>query len=154
MVPITPHYRGIDRVLLASDLYIKQYKKEYDSLLDMYYEYLSETMRMPSKEGLSTLVGICKEFNKYGISCEMIAFDTIPQSTIWGYSLNYLGIDVVHKLSESLINVHKDPALSRYFNKNGLLDSENDAYEIIPFFDHGNVDWKPCYVYEIVGVRE
>lgn len=137
------------RVLLATDLYTKQSKAKYDFLLNKYYEYLSIVQQCPSKEGLIILIDLCKIFLKYNINCEVIVYDTIPMKNAFGHSLEYLGIDVVHEMSESLLSECVTHKIRKHLNENGLCTSEQYARSIVPLLDHGNVNWEPCYVYSV-----
>ena len=65
IVPIKNNYRGMERLLLATDLYTKQSRKEYDVLLNKYYDYISIVLQKPSRDGLIGLIDLCKEFSKY-----------------------------------------------------------------------------------------
>lgn len=149
IVPIKKYYRGMGRVLLATDLYTKQTKKEYDLLLNMYYEYLANVQQHPSRDGLIKLITFCNEISKREVKCEVIAYDITPLKTVFEYELDFLGIDIVHEMLESLLCECVDYEVRKFLNKNGLCNSESDVNSIIPLLDHGDVKWEPCYVYKI-----
>lgn len=149
IVPIKNQYRGMGRCLLATDLYTRLSKYEYEHLLDMYYEYLLDVQQEPSQTGLMKLINFCTELNKFKIKCEVIVYDLCPLETIYGYVLYFLGIDIVHELSESLICECVDNEIQQFFNQYGLCNSELDANNIILLLDHGNVKWESCYVYKV-----
>lgn len=149
IVPVKNHYRGIGRVLLATDLYTKPVRKEYGILLNKYYEYLSNVQQYPSEDGLTKLINLCKEFSKYEVKCEVIAYDITPLETAFGYAVEFLGIDIVHRMAESLLCECTDYEIQKSLNKNGLCNSEQNLNHIIPLLDHGDVKWDPCYVYKV-----
>ena len=149
IVPIKNNYRGMERLLLATDLYTKQSRKEYDVLLNKYYDYISIVLQKPSRDGLIGLIDLCKEFSKYEFNCEVIVYDIVPIVTAFGYTLDFLGIDIVHEMSESLLSECTDYEVKKYLNKNGLCNSERCLSSIIPLLDHGDVKWDPCYVYKV-----
>lgn len=149
IVPIKNHYRGMGRLLLATDLYTKQAKKEYDVLLGDYYKYLSIIQQSPSSAGLTDLVNLCKKFLQYGIKCEMIVYDNTPIQTFFGYDLEFLGVDITHEMSESLLYECDDYGIRKFLNQNGLCATDQYLNCIVLMLDHGDVKWDPCYVYKI-----
>lgn len=149
IVPIKNQYRGMGRSLLATDLYTRLSKHEYEHLLEMYYEYLSDVQQEPSQTGLMKLINFCIELDKFEIKCEVIVYDLCPIETAYGYVLYFLGIDIVHELSESLICECVDNEIQQFFNQYGLCNSELDMNSIVPLLDHGDVKWEPCYVYKV-----
>ena len=150
MVPINNQYRGMGRCLLATDLYTKNTKKNYRFLLNKYYEYLSYVLHYPSEEALIKLIDLCKIFLKYEIKCEVIVYDVTPLRTDFGYVLEFLGVDIVHNMSESLLCECTDYRIQKFLNENGLCDSELYLSSIVPLLDHGNVKWEPCYIYKVM----
>lgn len=150
IVPINNRYRGMGRSLLATDLYTKNNKKNYNFLLNKYYEYLSYLQQYPSEEGLIKLIDLYKYFSKHEIKCEVIVYDITPLETVFGYVLDLLGIDIVHEMSESLLCECTDYRIQKYLNENGLCNSESDLSSIVPWLDHGNVNWDPCYIYKVI----
>ena len=149
IVPINNDYKGMDRILLATDLYTKQTKREYNLLLNKYYEYLSIVQQRPSKHGIVRLIELCEEFLKYGIKCEVIVYDITPIESVFGFDLDFLGIDIVHRMSESLLCDCGDHGIQKHLNENGLCSSKSQLYSIVPLLDHGNVKWSPCYIYKV-----
>ncbi len=149
IVPIKNHYRGMGRLLLATDLYTKQAKKEYNILLNDYYKYLSIIQQSPSSAGLVALVNLCKKFLRYGIKCEIIVYDNIPIQTFFGHDLEFLGVDITHEMSESLLYECDDYGIRKFLNQNGLCATDQHLNCIVPMLDHGDVKWDPCYVYRI-----
>lgn len=104
IVPIKNKYRGMGRSLLATDLYTRQTKKEFEYLLNVYFEYLDDLeQQFPSKNGLVSLLRFCDELGKFGIVCEVIVYDIYPLEAAFDCVLDFLGIDIVHEMSESLL---------------------------------------------------
>ena len=138
------------RLLLATDLYTEQTQKNYHFILDKYYEYLLNVQQYPSKDGLIELIDLYKEFSKCEIKCEVIVYDITPIETAFGYALDFLGIDIVHEMSESLLCECTDHKIREHLNENGLCSSELYLSSIVPLLDHGNVKWEPCYIYKVM----
>lgn len=151
VVPLKGYYRGVGRLLLATDLYTKESKKEYDALLARYYAYLSIVMdQPPSRDGLVQLIDSYRAFSQYGVPCEVIAYDDRPMETAFGYALDFLGIDVVHEMSESLLEDPTSEEVKTYLNQNGLCADVAHVPQIVKLCDHGDVAWKPCWVYSVL----
>ena len=151
IVPVRNDYRGVGRSLQATDLYTRKARKLYDDLLDRYYEYLSVVGVEPTKERLCRLISLCEIFSQYGVRCEVIVYDTAPVESSFGYALDFLGIDIVHDMSESLLSDYIEVDIQRLLNKHGLCDSEPLVHSVIPLMDHGGVRWDPCYVYRVLA---
>lgn len=149
IVPINDCYRGIDRTFLASDLYTKQSKRQYDTLLEMYYEYLSIVEQKPTEYGMLGLINLYKELCNCAIECELIVYANNQLQAVFGYNLTFLGVDIVYEMAESLLSDYTSDTVKKYLNENGLCDLETNIYEIIPLLDHGEVKWEPCYVYKV-----
>ena len=151
IVPIKNKYRGMGRSLLAADLYTRQTKKEFENLLNIYFEYLDDLeQQLPSKKGLINLIKFCNEVGQYRIMCEVIVYDIYPLETAFDYVLDFLGIDIVHEMSESLLCECADIKVQKFLNKNGLCNSETYVNDIVQLLDNGDVKWEPCYVYKVV----
>ena len=149
IVPFNSQYRGMGRVLKTTDLYTKQSKKEYDYLLDKYFEYLSLIQNNPSTKGMDELIGLYNEFLKYEIKCEVIVYSHTPLKDAFGYDLEFLGIDIVHRMAESLLKECTKREVRDYLNENGLLSSLDHFCSIVLLLEHGNLKWEPCYIYKI-----
>lgn len=151
IVLINQKYRGMERSLLATDLLTNKGKKQFDSLLDIYYQYLACVEEETSSDGLKRLVRYYEEFKKFNIPCEIIVYDSVPQNNAFGDDIELLGIDIVHEMCESLLSDDVNPSIKYLLNENGLCNTEQDIKKVIPFQDHGNAEWKPCYVYKLVN---
>lgn len=149
IVPVQSCYRGIERSLLATDLYTRRTKGEYEFLLEVYYDYLNTIEFEPSVSGFTELIRFCDKLNNRGISCEVIIFDICPVESAFGFELDFLGIDIVHEMAESLLEEFTNHEVQQLLNQNGLCRSESDADRIIPLLDHGCVKWDLCYVYKV-----
>lgn len=149
IVPIQSRYRGMERGLTTEDIWTSKAREKYDELLEIYYAYLDCILEESDENILGRLILIYNEFTKYDVLCEIIAYDICPISEIAGCSIEFLGIDIVHDMCESLISGEVRPCIEHLLNKNGLCSAVGDIEKIIPFQDHGNVEWKPCYVYKV-----
>ena len=155
IVSITQRYRGMDRALTGHELYTQSNRKVYDDLFEKYLKYISVLCdEAPLEESFFEIIEFCNEFKKYGVLCELIAYDSEPLTDVYGFELEFLGVDIVHDMCESLISNCNDKQLQYYFNENGLCKLETDIQEIVPQLDHGGVEWKPCYVYKVLYRKE
>ena len=150
IVPIKENYRGIGRSLLATDLLTKKSKKDFAKLLEMYDAYLMLLEQPESQNVLEKLMDFEKILWQYEILCEIIAYDTKPIDSAYGYSVTWLGIDIVHDCCESLLENISDRRVQQILNKNGLYRNTADISKLLPLLDTGDVMWKPCYVYRVL----
>lgn len=150
IVPIKENYRGIGRSLLATDLLTKKSKKDFAKLLEMYDAYLMLLEQPESQNVLEKLMDFEKILQQYEILCEIIAYDTKPIDSAYGYSVTWLGIDIVHDCCESLLENMSDRRVQQMLNKNGLCRNTADILKLLPLLDAGDVMWKPCYVYRVL----
>lgn len=150
IVPIKENYRGIGRSLLATDLLTKKSKKDFAKLLEMYDAYLMLLEQPESQNVLEKLMDFEKILQQYEILCEIIAYDTKPIDSAYGYSVTWLGIDIVHDCCESLLENMSDKRVQQTLNKNGLCRNTTDISKLLPLLDTGDVMWKPCYVYRVL----
>lgn len=141
-------YRGMERsVVIPWNL---KTKNVYKLLLEKYFSYIElECKGSYDSNSLEKMIIFYKELRTYEIICEMIVYASEPLEQVYGYSIDLLGIDIVHDMCESLISDEINPQIAYILNENGLCDTEVDVERIIPFQDHGNVEWLPCYVYRI-----
>lgn len=150
IVPIKENYRGIGRSLLATDLLTKKSKKDFTKLLEMYDAYLMLLEQPESQNVLEKLMDFEKILQQYEILCEIIAYDTKPIDSAYGYSVTWLGIDIVHDCCESLLENMSDKRVQQTLNKNGLCRNTTDISKLLSLLDTGDVMWKPCYVYRVL----
>lgn len=150
IVPIKENYRGIGRSLFATDLLTKKSKKDFAKLLEMYDAYLMLLEQPESQNVLEKLMDFEKILRQYEILCEIIAYDTKPIDSAYGYSVTWLGIDIVHDCCESLLENISDRRVQQILNKNGLYRNTADISKLLPLLDTGDVMWKPCYVYRVL----
>ena len=149
IAPINETYRGMERALTAADLLNSKTKKIYKDLLEKHFLYL-EYGEEVSETAFEKMLVYYQEVITYDISCEIIAYDVVPLDNLYGYSLQLLGIDIVHDMCESLISEGVNLHVRGLINENGLCDTVDSVNEIIPYQDHGGVEWKPCYVYKVI----
>lgn len=156
IVPINRIYSGIDRSLVPDNFLTPETKPYYDTLLDIYFSYL-DLMCNPFEslaydENLfCVLQHFYREFCAYNVSCELIVFDTIPIDYAYGFSIEFLGIDIVLDMAESLIscNHQADSSIRKCLNEMGLFDNLVDANNAINLLSIHNAGWKPCWVYKV-----
>ena len=150
IVSLKKHYRGVDRTLLTKDLATKKTKKQFSTLLNIYFEYIDLTCNMkPTKEILSRLVCIVNLFRSYDINCELIAYDYNYSRSVFDYSLEFLGIDIVHNMCESLLSDEVSSSISNMLNPNGLCNNEKEIKDIIRCLDTENLEWKAAYIFRV-----
>jgi hypothetical protein len=109
-------------------------------------QYLEQS---PTEDGFGFLVDFYKELLRYAINCEIIAFDTNPIESAYGYGLDYLGVDIVCEMFESLLCECDHIGIQPFLNENGLCKSAEDVARVVPMLEHGNLKWEPCYVYKV-----
>lgn len=150
-------YRGIGRSLTPDDFFSKKAKAHYDKLISSYFEYLdlmySATKNNPyNSEIFNDLMGYYKKFKSFGVDCEIIVYDSLPIKNFFGEQIELLGIDVVHELSESLLedpnSVHD--IVKGHLNSFGLCQKLEDTDIVLKNSSCGDIDWKPCWVYKVI----
>ena len=147
---LTQPYRGMERSLTASELYTHKTKAIFSELLEEYFEYIEYAeINPPSAASFEKVIAFYHQIRHLDIPCEIIACNSTPLENIYGYQLEPLGIDIVHDECESLISADVNPEIAHLLNENGLCSTVQDVNTIIPFQDHGNVEWKPYYVYRV-----
>lgn len=151
IVPIKETYRGIDRALLATDLLTQRGKKDYRKLLNAYDVYCNMSLQhTQDREMLEWLICFEKTLQQYGVGCEIIAYDTQPIDSVYGHSVEWLGIDITHDLCESLLEDIQDARIDETLNKNGLCTKTEDMSALMPMLDVGDVIWEACHVYRVL----
>ena len=147
VVPIRGYYRGIERSLLATDLFCRN-KGNYHDLLELYYDYLAVMEQAYSETNFERVVSFFRTLVKSGISCEVIVYDHCPQTTAYGYCLEFLGIDIACDLAESLL-CGCDENIKTQLNNWGLCTSLSNVEAVMRLLNQGNAQWDPCYVYKV-----
>lgn len=148
IVLIKGKYRGMEREVDIP--WNSKTKKTYYQLLEKYFLYIElKCWSDYNADSLEKMIAFYNELCAYEINCEVIGYANEPLEQVCGYSVDLLGIDIVHDMCESLISDEINPQIAHLLNENGLCDTEVDVERIIPFQDHGNVEWLPCYVYRI-----
>ena len=147
VVPVRSNYRGIGRSLLTTDLYNSD-KRKYNDLLEKYYGYLAIIEQEYSEANFERIISFFQTLAKSGIECELIVYDHCPLITAYGYHLEFLGIDIVCDMAESLICGCAEN-IKMQLNKHGLCTSLSNAEAVMRLLNQGNVQWVPCYVYKV-----
>ena len=81
--------------------------------------------------------------------CEVIVSDIYPLETAFDYVLDFLGIDIVHEMSESLLCECADIKIPNFLIKMDYV-TQTSVNDIVQLLDNGDVKWEPCYVYKVV----
>ena len=150
LVPIKGKYRGMGRSLLATDLLKLKSSRESELLLAEYFEFLEYSQKL-NKIFFEKTIDFYEVLKEHNIPCEIIAYDDEVIKDVFGYSIEFLGIDIVHDMCESLISDELNPCIEKWMNINGLCSTEEVIEEVISYQDHGGVEWKPCYVYKVLN---
>lgn len=148
VVPIHNDYRGMGRSLLATDLYSRN-KGKYNGLLELYFDYIAVMEQGYSETNFYRLISFFRTFVESGIECEVIVYDYCPLTTAYGYSLKFLGIDIVCDMAESLLCGSAEYIKRQLLNKQGLCESLSDVESVARLLNQGNAHWEPCYVYKV-----
>ena len=156
IAPTNRAYSGIDRSLMPDNFLTPETKPYYDTLLLTYFSYM-DLMCNPyeslvyDEKLFRVIQNFYREFCAYNVSCELIAFDTVPIDCVHGVPVEFLGIDIVHEMAESLISCDHQTGNSarKYLNEVGLFDNLIDANNALDLLNVDNASWKPCWVYKI-----
>lgn len=149
IVPIRSAYRGIGRCLTVEDFGSVQGKKERESLLDLYFAYIEDTLKPESSQNFSRMRDYCAAFYEAGVRCELIVCDWHPLDNAYGMQLDFLGIDIVHEMAESLLENGCKGAAKSLLNQNLLCCGVDDIPKVAALCDCGDVAWLPCWVYRV-----
>lgn len=153
LVPVKGKYRGIERAL-SSDDYPKKIKwkdETFSAFLETYFEIVEYTLSPSCEEQddeIRKLIVFQKEFRKYGIDCEIIAYDVQPISSACDYSVEFLGIDLFDEFDEPIL-IDEPAAVNEVLNGNGLCKNENDAELVVRLLDTENEKVQRYYVYKV-----
>lgn len=149
LVPIKGKYRGMGRSLLGTDLLNSETQKQFKYLLELYFEFIDYSQNI-NKQSFERTIKFCKILESYNVICELIVYDEEVLEEAFGYSIEFLGIDVVHDMCESLIEGGLCSGSEMIVNQNGLCKTMEDVEIMINNQDHGGVEWKGCYVYKVI----
>lgn len=91
------------------------------------------------------------DFKNCGVNCEIIAYDTLPHTGLYGFQLEFLWIDVVNDFYESLLSDTEGISDSekKCLNSFGLLKTPEDIGTVLENSFCGNCIWKLCRVYRV-----
>jgi hypothetical protein len=152
VVPVEDTYRGMDRSLTTDHLYTKKTRKIFKELLEKYFKFIDMYYTQDERNGSSIfeeMLIYCRELCAYGISCEMIVYDSIPIADAFGHSIELLGIDIVCDMCESFLVSNRNTAIQTHLNDNGLCKTEEDAEITASLLDCHTEKWMKCYVYKV-----
>ncbi len=150
IVPINSAYRGIGRSLTPEVFQSKRAKSNMDELIQIYYDYITEYLKAESQESFEHMYEWCDVLKKNDIPCELIVYASQPLESVYGKSLSFLGIDIVHEMAESLLENGADRLPKALLNEHLLCKKVVDVAQIISLCDHGGALWLPCWVYHVV----
>ena len=160
IVSINSSYSGIDRSLTTNDFLTRETKQYFDALLEMYFSYIDFTYNSESfdydEKHFRAVQGFYEKFRNYNVSCELMVYNTTPLESVYDVPIEFLGIDIVKDMAESLISYHQDLDISvkRCLNSRGLFDDPITAQNAIDLLKvHADV-WKPCWVYRVIDEKE
>lgn len=147
-------YQGMGRILEPLEGLNKNNKKYCQEMFDLYLSYVDLELeyagKVEDKKAANGWIALCADLKKYEVPCELIVYDDKPLNNAFGYDVEFLGIDIVHDMCESLIENQVNPKICHLLNENGLCRNKEDVEKIIPFQDHGDVEWEPCYIYRLI----
>ena len=156
IVSLDAFYRGLDRSLNADDLLRNNAKSHYKELIGYYFRYL-DIMYSPEKilynmDTFNLILDYYKTFKSLGVDCEIIVYDDKPLKNAFNYSIEFLGIDVVHDLAESLLEDFNDlkTVVKKHLNSHGLLENLDDMDIVLNNCFTGGMKWEPCWVYKVI----
>lgn len=143
-------YRGMERLLTATDLYTPKTRSVFQDLIEDYFSYIPHVDEKPATpDSFQQVIAFYRRLLPFDLPCEIIACSSTPMQEVYGYPIQLLGIDIVHDQCESLLADEINPAIAHLLNENGLCRTKQDVATIIPFQNHGTVEWKPYYVYRV-----
>lgn len=150
-------YRGVDRLLNTHHFKYKS-KKEFNKLIEMYFDYISYTFVSEDIDTISIFNKILPFYSllmENGVSCEIIIYNDEPVKDFSNEKIEFLGIDIVNQHNESLLT---DPAIGlpqNCLNKNLLCYNIDDCTRIINHLEeyilneYGH-EMKTLYVYKVI----
>ena len=149
IVPIHSSYRGIGRSLTPQDFQSNRAKANMDKLIDEYFHHITNTLKPACQEVFEEMGFWCRRLQEYDIACEMIVYDLQPLEHAYGRPLEFLGIDIVYEMAESLLESEAGHLPKGLLNQNLLCSCKEDALKIIPLCDCGDAAWESCWVYRV-----
>lgn len=139
-------YRGVDRIISASDFYNVN-QKNLKVMFEMYLQYIDFDSNYDSSGDVSKYVdGILPFYmnlKQNNVQCEILVCDSNYISKFNGYKLKFLGIDIANDFFESLIvdnlkySTFIDNNLINY-NKNFLFSNKDIANIFINICKNNN----------------
>jgi hypothetical protein len=150
VVPIRSAYRGIGRSLAPQDFRPWVDKRNMDYLLEVYFDYITDSLKPECQETFERMLSYCRTFRESGIPCEVIVYDSQPLENAYGKELQFLGIDIVLNLAESLLENGAERLSKNLLNENLLCLELSNLPKITKLCDHGGAEWCPCWVYHVL----
>ena len=149
----TSKYRGVENVLLDSDFTKNKKRKKYD--LEFYFLYI-DAIEVLYKDDykeeydlFNRIVYLNNILKGKGIDCELAVMDVKPIKNVYGYAVDFLGIDIVFDMAESLLENVENEYIRGFLNENGLCPDTKNIDKIIEVSDTGKYEVFPVYVYSV-----
>lgn len=153
VMPVEGCYHGVDRAITPKHLSIK---KNYNQILEMYFEYISseelELNNATASTVFSTMYEFYNKLTENEIPCEIIVFDYNAIESFCDKELEFLGIDIVNDCLESLMLELPNGFHTTLLNNNQLCDSLMQYNAMVSLLHDAmipNHSYAPCYVYRI-----
>ena len=156
IVSLNTFYRGIERSLSADDLLSGNAKAQYNRLANLYFRYLDimydSKMVLYDIDTFSIILEYYNTFKSLGVDCEIIAYDDKPIKNAFNYTIEFLGVDVVHDFAESLLEDFNNvnTIVKKQLNSYGLLNNSDTTDIVLKNSVTGGMKWKPCWVYKVL----
>jgi hypothetical protein len=149
------NYRGIERPLTTNEILENNSCKDFDFLLDCYYNYIDITynQELDTNELYNKYYKIFVTFRESDVPCEIIFFTENPIFEFNGIKLEFLGCDIINHNKESLLTDSEIEIVSNYLNNNGLCSNISNVETVKKIFSSrlSCFQWKPYYVYRVVN---
>ena len=146
-------YKGLDKDLTITHEFFLHNKKTTDMLLEYAFRYY-DLLGLPSnKENFEEVLDINRIFRNNNINSAVICYDDNEIEDIFGYPVEFLGVDMVLDRFESWLDFDTDTIEIKGLNENGLFpDLESALSAKIPH--ESWVDLSPIYTYLVRGTNQ
>ncbi|GEM_PF-6431354 len=145
----TDGYKGIDRDFSIPGEFFRHDKKTTDMLLDYAFRYY-DIMHEPSgRENFEEMLAINRVFRDNGVMSAVICHDNNKMNSIYGYQIEFLGIDMAIEQFESCLT--GDCRNVGGLNNHGLFATLEAALTEIHPCGEGGYVISPVYVYLVSG---
>lgn len=156
IVSLNGFYRGIERSLSADDLLSGNAKSQYKRLANLYFRYLDiiygSKIMIYNINTFNLILEYYNTFKSLGVDCEVIVYDDKPIKNAFNYTIELLGVDVVHDFAESLLEDFNNvnTVVKKHLNSYGLLNNSDSTDVVLKNSVTGGMNWKACWVYKVM----